>query len=846
METHSSKWRYFTENDLALDGESLKRSFAGHIEYTQARDEYSVTQLDFFQSLARTVRERLLDRWNQTQQRYYKDDVKRVYYLSLEFLLGRLLKDGLINLGILDEARSALADLDVDLDELLEEEIDAGLGNGGLGRLAACFLDSMATLGIPAMGYGIRYEYGIFRQIITNGRQVEGPDNWLRYGNPWEMPRAECLFPVRFYGRVESRKSPNGRILFDWVDTEIVMAMAHDILVPGYRNDCVNTLRLWAAKASREFDLWNFNQGDYVTAVYDKNATENISRVLYPSDNTSAGKELRLKQEYFFVSATIQDAIRRHLKSHPSVRNLHEKAVFQLNDTHPSLAVPELLRILIDDLRLPWDEAWNITTKSLAYTNHTVLPEALERWPVPLMEKLLPRHLQIVFEINDRFLSKVRSLHPNDVSKVQRLSLIDEGGEKKVRMAHVAIVGSNSVNGVSELHSKLLVERIFPDFAELYPDRFNSKTNGITPRRWLLGCNPGLAGLITRKIGDDWVCHLPALEDLAPCADDESLREEFRQIKLGNKHRLAEIIRYRCGVTVDPRSLFDVQVKRIHEYKRQLLNVLHVISLANRIRREGPDPGRPRTVIIAGKAAPGYAMAKLIIRLINDTADWVNRDPVVSPHLKMVFIPNYEVSLAEVIIPAADLSEQISTAGMEASGTGNMKLSLNGALTIGTLDGANIEIADAVGRENLFIFGLTEPEVVDLRARAYDPMDPYNANPDLKEAIDIIADGDISPGDRLRYQPIIASLLRKGDHFLVLADFAAYCEAQREVSAAFQDRDEWSKRAVTTVAKMGRFSSDLTITRYAEDIWHVPVGEEENPDTMEFEVRPEDSIESSS
>ena len=836
METHSSKWRYFTENDLELDVESLKRSFAGHIEYSQAKDEFGVTQLDFFQSLARTLRERLLDRWNRTQQRYYQQDTKRVYYLSLEFLLGRLLKDGLINLGIFDEARTALAELDVDLDEVLDEEVDAGLGNGGLGRLAACFLDSMATLGLPAMGYGIRYEYGIFRQIITNGRQVEGPDNWLRYGNPWEIPRAECLFPVRFYGRVESQEDANGRVLFNWVDTEIVMAMAHDLLIPGYKNDCVNTLRLWAAKASREFDLWNFNQGDYVSAVCNKNTTENISRVLYPSDNTAAGKELRLKQEYFFVSATLQDAIRRHLKSHSSVRNLHEKAVFQLNDTHPSLAVPELQRILIDDLRLPWDEAWDITTQALAYTNHTVLPEALEKWPVALMERLLPRHLQIIYEINERFLSEIRVAYPGDEKKVQRVSLIDEVGDKAVRMANVAIVGSRSVNGVSQLHSKLLVERIFPDFAELYPGRFNSKTNGVTPRRWLLGCNPGLAELIRRKIGDEWIKHLPALADLAPHVNDESLQEEFRQVKLGNKHRLAEVIRYRCGVSVDPLSLFDVQVKRIHEYKRQLLNVLHVIALANRIKREGAGTGRPRTVIIAGKAAPGYAMAKLLIRLINDTADWVNRDPVVSRHLKMVFIPNYEVSLAEVIIPAADLSEQISTAGMEASGTGNMKLSLNGALTIGTLDGANIEIADAVGRDNLFIFGLTEPEVVELRAGGYDPMVPYHADPNLKEAIDMIAAGDLSPDDRRRYQPIVASLLKKKDHYLVLADFAAYCEAQQEVSETFLDRDRWTTMSLTTVAKMGRFSSDLTIGRYAEEIWGLSMEPSEDRTTMEFEA----------
>jgi starch phosphorylase len=823
MEQHPSKWRFFTESDLGTDLESLKRSFAGHVEYSLAKDEFSVTQLDLFQALARTLRERMLDRWNKTQQRYYKSDSKRVYYLSLEFLLGRLLKDGMLNLGILDDARRALAELEVDLDQLVEEEIDAGLGNGGLGRLAACFLDSMATLGIPAMGYGIRYEYGIFRQIIANGRQVEGPDNWLRYGNPWEIPRAECLFPVRFYGHVETRKDATGKQIFDWVDTQIVMAMAYDLLVPGFRNDCVNTLRLWAAKASREFDLWNFNQGDYVSAVYDKNATENISRVLYPADSTSAGKELRLKQEYFFVTATLQDAIRRHLKLHQSVRNLPDKAIFQLNDTHPSLAVPELMRLLVDDLRIEWDEAWDITTRSLAYTNHTVLPEALEKWPVAIMEKLLPRHLQIIFEINERFLAGVRSRWPGDVEKVKRLSVIEEGAEKKVRMANLAIVGTCSTNGVSALHSRLLVDRIFPDFAEVFPDRFNNKTNGITPRRWLLGCNPGLSELITARIGDRWPQDLAELERLVPFADDAGFRAGVRQVKLANKHRLAEVIRYRCGLSVDPLSLFDVQVKRIHEYKRQLLNALHVIALANRLRREGPGDAPPRTVIFAGKAAPGYAMAKLVIRLINAIADWVARDPVVSRHLKVAFIPNYDVTLAEVIIPAADLSEQISTAGMEASGTGNMKLSLNGALTIGTLDGANIEIMEAVGRENVFIFGLTEPEVVALRAAGYDPRVPYESDPELRGAIDTIAGGALSPDDPRRFQPIVSSLLEDGDRFMVLADFAAYRDAQREVGLAFHDRDEWTRKSVLTVARMGRFSSDATIGHYAADIWKVPV-----------------------
>lgn len=828
MANPPAAWRFFTEHDQGMDVASIKRSFAGHVEYTQGKDAHSVTRLDFYQSLAHAIRDRLVDRWNTTQQRYYEQDARRVYYLSLEFLLGRLTRDGLLNLGILEEARAALGELEIDLDAVLEAEPDAGLGNGGLGRLAACFLDSMATLGIPAMGYGIRYEYGIFRQIIRDGRQLEEPDSWLRFGCPWEIPRPESVVPVQFNGRVETRTDPSGRLVFDWVDTQVVMAMAYDLLVPGYRTPTVNTLRLWSAKASRELKLWNFHKGDYVSAVYDKNATEDISRVLYPSDSTVQGRELRLKQEYFFVSATLQDAIRRHLKGHRSLADLHEKAVFQMNDTHPAMAVAELMRLLVDVHRMGWDEAWEITTRCLAYTNHTVLAEALERWTVTMLERLLPRHLQIIYEINERFLATVRARHPRDADLVRQVSLVDEGdggAEKAVRMAHLAVVGSSSVNGVSELHTRILRERTFPGFAELWPERFNAKTNGITPRRWLLSCNPGLSALITSRIGDRWVRDLEALSALEPFADDPAFRAELRAVKRGAKERLARLIADRCGVAVDPASLFDVQVKRIHEYKRQLLNALHLYSVYLRIQREGPAPDEPpRTAIFAGKAAPGYAAAKLIVRLVNAVADQINGDPAVSSHLRVVFVPNYEVSLAEVIIPAADLSEQISTAGTEASGTGNMKLALNGALTIGTLDGANIEIAEAVGCDNLFIFGLTEPEVAALRARGYDPQVPLRTQADLRNALEAVAAGELSPDDRRRFMPLVASLLYDGDPYLVLADFASYRECQRDAGRAFLlDEEGWTRKAALTVARMGRFSSDLTVRRYAEEIWRVKV-----------------------
>ncbi|MCK9462091.1 MAG: glycogen/starch/alpha-glucan phosphorylase, partial [Proteobacteria bacterium] len=768
---------------------------------------------------ARSVRDRMLDRWNRTQQGYYRPDVKRVYYLSLEFLIGRLLRNALLNLGMLEEARGALADFGIDIEDVFNEEWDAGLGNGGLGRLAACFLDSMATLGLPAMGYGIRYEYGIFRQHIVGGKQLEAPDNWLRYRSPWDIPRPDYLFPVRFNGRVVSRTDESGRTAFNWVDTSTVMAMAHDFLVPGYKNDVVNTLRLWSAKASREFDFANFNRGDYIQAVQDKNASENISRVLYPNDKVLQGRELRLKQEYFFVSATLQDAIRRHVKLHGTLSNFHEKAVFQLNDTHPALAVPELMRLLLDEHGFGWDEAWGIARRSFAYTNHTILPEALEQWPVGLLEYTLPRHMQIVYEINQRFLDEVRQRFPGDDARVQRMSLIGEGPERSVRMANVAIVGSFSVNGVSALHSDIVRDRLFRDFSEMFPERFNNKTNGVTPRRWIAACNPGMSALVTSRIGDGWVRELRQMEKLAPLAEDPGFREKWRAAKRANKERLAAHLERELGVSVSPDSLFDVQVKRIHEYKRQLLNILHALRLYLDFKQGRGLVRPPRTILIGGKAAPGYDMAKRIIHLANAAGNLINRDPDTSERLKLIFVPNYTVSLAELIIPAADLSEQISTAGTEASGTGNMKFAMNGALTIGTRDGANIEIGEAVGEDNIYFFGLSKPEVDTLWRSGYNPRAVVDAYPDVREVLDLLVTGEIARGEPNAFWPIVESLLDHGDPYLVLADFAAYRFCQARVDADFGRADKWTRMSILNSARTYRFSSDETIAAYAREIW---------------------------
>ncbi|MDA0711823.1 MAG: glycogen/starch/alpha-glucan phosphorylase [bacterium] len=806
---------------LGMDDEALAKSFVHHLEHSLAKDQYSATQRDCLVSQCLAVRDRIIDRWNKTQQTYYEKEARRVYYLSLEFLIGRTLGNSLINLGLYETAGRALLEFGYQLETLEEAEHDAGLGNGGLGRLAACFLDSMATLELPAYGYGIRYEYGIFYQQIKEGYQIETPDNWLRYGNPWEVERPEVLFPIEFYGRVMQHTDSYGTLRHTWVDTQGVMAMAYDTPVPGYRNNTVNTMRLWSAKSTRDFDLDHFNEGDYEEAVVDKVLSETITRVLYPKDNAFAGRELRLKQQYFFVSATLQDAMRRHLKTHKVIDNFADKTAMQLNDTHPAIAIPELMRLLVDNAGMAWDEAWEITSRTFAYTNHTVLPEALEKWRVALMQHVLPRHMQIIFEINRRFLDQVRERYPNDEDRVARMSIIEEGDEKRVRMANLAIVGSHKVNGVAQLHSDLLTTTIFKDFFEFFPEKFTNKTNGITQRRWLRLCNPKLSDLITSRIGDAWITDLDRLRDLEPLVEDPEFCDQWRQVKIQNKKRLARTIRKLHGIEASPDSIFDCQVKRIHEYKRQLLNAMHVVALYNRILENPSADVVPRTIIFGGKAAPGYFQAKLIIKLITSIAETVNRDPDIDYKLRVAFMANYSVSLAEKIIPAADLSEQISTAGMEASGTGNMKFALNGALTIGTLDGANIEIKDAVGDDNIFIFGLTVDEIVSARNAGYNPHHFYNTNAELRRVVDQIGEGRFSPQQPDLFQPIIRTLLHDGDPYMIMADFGAYLESQDRVSNTYRDTDAWTRMSILNTARVGRFSSDRTIREYANEIWHV-------------------------
>lgn len=797
------------------------KSFLEHLEYTLGKDKYTASRFDVYNALAYSVRDRLIERWLDTQQAYYNSDQKRVYYISMEFLMGRCLENSLINLGLLDEFKEAMTALGFDFDKIVEMEQDAGLGNGGLGRLAACFLDSMATMSIPAYGYGIRYEYGIFRQKIVDGAQVEVPDNWLRYRNPWEMDRQEHLHPVKFYGRVVTRVDEHGKVIHDWVETEDVMAMAYDTPIPGYGTPTVNTMRLWSAKSTREFDLNFFNEGNYIRSVEKKMLSENISKVLYPADDIPEGKELRLKQEYFLACATVQDVIYRFRKKHKDLRLLPDKVAIQLNDTHPALAIPELMRVLMDEEGLDWDDAWQVTVKTFAYTNHTILPEALEQWPVWFFEHILPRHLLIIYEINNRFIEQVQRRFPGDIERLQRMSLIDEHWERKIRMAHLAVVGSHSINGVAALHTQILKDSVFHDFYEMFPERFNNKTNGITQRRWLKSANPLLAGLIDSKIGQGWTTELFELKRLHPLVADADFLATWRRVKRENKQRLAEhILTHNC-LEVDLDSLFDCQVKRFHEYKRQLLNVLHIITLYNRIKTDPEQPVVPRTFIFSGKAAHSYQTAKLIIRLINGVADVVNNDRDVAGRIKVVFLANYSVSLAERIFPAADLSEQISTAGTEASGTGNMKFALNGALTIGTLDGANIEIMEEVGEENIFIFGMKADEVTALKERGYNPWDYYHSQPELKKVLDAIAGGSFSPGNPDLFRPIVDLLLNQGDRYMLLADFASYVACQERVSALYTDRNEWARRAILNTAAMGKFSSDRTITEYAMDIWKV-------------------------
>jgi starch phosphorylase len=806
----------------ALDAESIRRSLYNRLIYTIGKDPITATDRDWFYAAAAVVRERMIERWMETMRSYYVEDRKRIYYLSMEFLMGRSMTNAMLNMCAEKEFRdalTALAEMGLRPEKIADMEPDAALGNGGLGRLAACFLDSMATTGVAGYGYGIRYEYGMFHQGIEEGQQVEHPDNWLRYGNPWEFPRPEVLYQVKFHGRVVEFADEHGKKTYQWVDSDDVMAMAYDYPIPGYDTGTVNNMRLWAAKASRDFDLKYFNEGNYIRAVEDKNDSENLSKVLYPDDTTEMGRELRLKQQYFFVSASLQDMLYRFDKSGVALDKLPEKVAIQLNDTHPSIAVAELMRILMDQHHVEWSRAWGIVTRVFSYTNHTLMPEALETWPVSLFERVLPRHLQIIYEINHRFLKDVMHHYPGDPALWERMSLIEESRGKRIRMAHLAIVGSHKVNGVAAIHTQLMKETIFSDFHRLWPQKIVNMTNGVTPRRWLNQANPALAHLITRHIGRDWLKDLDQLRRLAPLAEDAGFREHFARVKHDNKLRLAEAIRQRLGVEVDPASIFDVQIKRIHEYKRQLLNLLHVITLYNRLRA-GAD-ATPRTVVFGGKAAPGYRMAKLIIRLINDVADVVNNDLAMRDRLKLAFIPNYDVSNAELIIPAADLSEQISTAGTEASGTGNMKLALNGALTMGTLDGANVEILEEVGPENIFIFGLNTDEVAALRATGYKPWQYYDTNPELKQALDMIRDGYFCPEERDRYQPVFDNLTTNGDHYLLLADYASYIAAQDKAGALYRDQDAWVRKAILNVAGMGKFSSDRTIGEYARTIWNV-------------------------
>ena len=802
----------------------IDQALQNHLVFSSFKTSEAATPRDWYDAASYTVRDHVVERWIKTSDSYYRDDPKRVYYLSLEFLIGRMLSNAALNLGIKDELKEGLASLGRNLENTVEMETDAALGNGGLGRLAACFLDSMATMDIPAAGYGIRYEYGMFKQTIENGQQVENPDNWLRYGNIWEFQRPESTYNIKFHGHVVKYATDDGEFQH-WVDSEHVVAMAYDVPVPGYGTDTVNTLRLWSAKAAREFDLRHFNDGNYERAVEERNETENISKVLYPNDSSVLGKELRLKQQYFFVSASIQDILRRFLSVHEIKKQsdwdlLPEKIAIQLNDTHPSIGVAEMMYQLVDNHQLPWAKAWALVIKIFAYTNHTLMPEALETWSVALFERLLPRHLEIIYQINKEFLNMVNHQFPGDTDLLTRVSIIDEAHGRRVRMAHLAVVGSHTVNGVAALHSELLKQTLFADFNRIYPGKLTNVTNGITPRRWLNQANPALTSLIEKAIGAGFKKDLTQIKKITPLADDADFRKAFAAVKLGNKVKLADKIERLTGIKLNTNSLFDVQIKRIHEYKRQLLNVLHVITLYNRIR-SGEQGITPRTVIFGGKAAPGYWMAKQIIRLIHDVAQIVNNDPAVGDQLKVVYYPNYEVSAAEILFPGSDLSEQISTAGTEASGTGNMKMALNGALTIGTLDGANVEIKEEVGDENIFIFGLTTPQVAETKANGYNPRDYYNANPILKDVLDMIASGFFSVDEPNRYQPIVDNLLNNGDQYLLLADYASYIEAQEKVSKAYKNQDEWTRLAILNVANMAKFSSDRAISEYAKNIWKV-------------------------
>lgn len=800
--------------------DSMKTSILNHLLYTLARHPESAARDEWWTATCYAVRDRLLDRFMKTQAIHHQKKVRRAYYLSLEYLMGRLLINNLHNSGLYGATRDALSELGQDFQKIASEEADMGLGNGGLGRLAACFLDSLATLDLPAIGYGIHYEFGLFRQEFADGHQVEHPDVWQEKGCPWEVMRPNFSQEIQLYGRVEHQMDDKGLYHPKWVECKTVVGVPFDIGVVGYGGETVNFLRLWDARASQEFDLNIFNEGGYVEAVREKATGETISKVLYPNDNTENGKELRLVQQYFFVSCSLKDIIRRFLHGHDDWAEFAEYNALQLNDTHPAITVPELMRLLMDVHGLEWDDAWEITRNSCNYTNHTLLPEALERWGVPLFEKVLPRHLEIIYEINHRFLQgEVEAKWPGDDAKKAELSIIEEGQPKMIRMAYLSVVGSTRVNGVAALHTDLLKKHLFSSFHELYPDKLVNMTNGITPRRWLLACNPGLSDLITEKLGSDWPKDLDRLTELSDFADDTDFQERFMAVKRANKQAFADFVREDCGIEINPDALFDVQIKRLHEYKRQHLNLLHILTLYRRLLNDPNYEMSPRVFVFGAKAAPGYALAKNIIRAINKVAEKINDDPRIQGRLKIVFPENYRVSLAEIMIPAADLSEQISTAGKEASGTGNMKLALNGALTIGTLDGANVEIREEVGEENIFIFGHTVDEVEEIRSRGYQPYDIYNANWELKAVIDWLHSDFFTPGEHNAFAPLCSSWLEGGDPYLCLADYADYLRAQEAADRAFRDPAKWARMAILNTARMGRFSSDRTIREYAEQIW---------------------------
>ncbi|MBW2527514.1 MAG: glycogen/starch/alpha-glucan phosphorylase [Deltaproteobacteria bacterium] len=817
VESIESTEIHVEDDRTGMQPATLRRAFVDHVQYSRARILGRSTALDRYVALALSLRDRLVHRWEATEQTYDEQDVKRVYYLSAEFLLGRMLRSNLDALDVLQSYRTVLANLGMDLDELIEHEPEPGLGNGGLGRLAACFLDSMATLGYPGGGYGIRYEFGIFEQAIRDGQQVELPDELLRFDNPWEIERPEDAVEVCFGGRTQAVPTYDDGYRMVWKPDHRVLGVPHDTPIAGYRNDTVNTLRLWAARSGREFDFRMFNAGDYVRAVEGKNASEVISKVLYPNDNFEKGRELRLKQEYFFVSCSVQDIVRKHLRIYGNLDRLSDKVAIQLNDTHPALTVAELMRLLVDEHGMPWTTAWRHTVGVVSFTNHTLLPEALETWPLELIERLLPRHAELIGEIDRRFVREVRTAYPRDPERCQRMAIVDEQS-KTIRMAHLAVVGSHSVNGVAELHTDLLQRCLMRDFHDLYPSRFSNKTNGVTPRRWLLGCNPELFRFISECLGDEaWITDLERLAELEPHCEQASFQERLLSIKRAHQQSLAKTIADDLGVEVDPTYIFDVQIKRLHEYKRQLLNLLHIVSLYLKAKRG--DEVAPRLFIFGAKAAPGYRTAKLIIQLIHDVADVVNGDPRVS-NVRLAFLPNYRVTLAERIIPAADVSEQISTAGMEASGTGNMKLSMNGALTIGTLDGANIEIRDAVGHDNFFLFGMTADEVAAKRRAAPAGRAAYEASEALREVVDLISEGFFNHDEPGRYRKLMTSLL-EDDFYQVLGDFDAYAACQERLAQTYQNRMSWARMAGLNIARIGRFSSDRTIQQYAQEIWGV-------------------------